>query len=194
MITMRISINDPDAIEKCVSVLQTRGVIAYPTDTLYGLGADATSEESVREVIAIKGKREKPVSILVADMEMLKKYCIVTEKQEEEIKKILPGPYTVILQKREDMGLVPAITKTHKVGVRLPDHEFSRALAAKLGKPITSTSANKAGEAPPPSAEEINPEIEKLVDLVVDGGKCKYCKPSTVVDLTEEKPVILRRA
>lgn len=154
-------------IEKVVETLKKGGVIAYPTDTVYGLGANALDEKAVRKVFEIK-KRDfrKPISIIVRDLEMAKKVASFGNDTEKILKKILPGPVTVVLYKKK---ILPDILTggSKKVGLRIPDCEFTRTLMEKLDFPITTTSANISGEP-------------------IEG------KPSTVIDLTGKEPKILR--
>lgn len=169
MRVLKINSNNPEkeVIERAVDELKNGKVIVYPTDTVYGLGANALDEKAVRKVFKMK-KRDfkKPISIIVRDLKMAKQVASFGKNIEEILKKLLPGPITVILYKKK---ILPDILTggSNKVGIRIPDCEFTKALMEKLDFPITTTSANISGEP-------------------IDGT------PSTVIDLTGLKPKILR--
>ncbi|MEM4390011.1 MAG: L-threonylcarbamoyladenylate synthase [Candidatus Micrarchaeia archaeon] len=184
-----------ESFEECMSrakrVLARGGLIVYPTDTLYGIGANALDAEAVERVFLLKRREAKPISILVHGLADIEKYCVVGGWQREFLQKILPGPYTVVLVKKVEFP--QRISTTEKIGVRVPDHFFARALSKELGFPITSTSANLSGKKAPVSAEEIEAEIASGVELVIDGGRTAHARESTVIDLSGEKPVVLRK-
>ena len=203
-------------VKDAVTELQAGGVIIYPTDTLYGLGADALSDKAVGKVYKIKGRDErKPVHAIVADMKMMEKYAEVPDMARMLAKEFLPGPLTLILKKKAGIktGIAKGITK---IGFRIPDNPFCLALAKKFGKPITTTSANRSGRKTELTVGAIlkqlgadnsysnvlkNIRIRKkvpigLIGLVVDAGDPPAGgaerQPSTVVDLSGKEPVILR--
>jgi len=173
-------------VEDAVCVLEAGGVIVYPTETVYGLGAGIFSEKGIKRIYEIKGRSfAKPVSIAVSSFRMIEEVAYLDESTREIIEKILPGPVTVLLKKRE---VVPARlgAGSDLIGIRFPDHKKALVIIKSVG-PITSTSANISGEKDPLSVDEV--EVE--ADLVVDGGKCKYGVSSTIVDLCKMR--ILRR-
>ncbi len=171
-------------IKKAADIIKQGGVVIYPTETVYGIGANIFSEKGVRRVFAIKKRNyRKPVSVAVSSFDMLKSLAYINKKEERFIKRLLPGPVTVLLRKREDL---PHITTGELIGIRFPDHEMALHLIELAGVPITSTSANIAGETPPRRVNEITIDA----DYILDGGVCKG-KPSTVVDLINLR--ILRR-
>ena len=162
---------------KAADIIKQGGVVIYPTETVYGMGANIFSEEGVRRVFAIKKRNSrKPVSIAVASFEMMKNLAYISNKEEVFIKKLLPGPVTVLLRKRENLPYI--LTPSELIGIRFPDHEMTIHLIELAGVPITSTSANISGETPP---KRVN-EIKIKADYILDGGVCRG-KPSTVVDL-----------
>jgi L-threonylcarbamoyladenylate synthase len=175
-----------DIVEKAVSVLMHDGLIIYPTETVYGLGADAFSDEAIRNVYEAK-KRPlgMPVSIAVSDFEMLNAVARVEPWMQGFIQTFLPGPVTVVLAAR---GCVPAILTggTGMIGVRIPSHELALRLIEHFDAPITATSANLHGSKDPVIPEECTVPRE----LLIDGGRLPGI-PSTVVDLVEKK--ILRQ-
>lgn len=186
----RLSIADDydTAKEAAKAIISSGGVLVYPTDTLYGLGCDATSKEAVEKIYSIK-KREgkKPLSILVSDFGMVKKYCDVPPAHSKILHELLPGPYTFILSLREKLP----VSDTLQAGVRVPEHMFMRQVAKELGVPIVTTSANVSGEKDAAELAGVNPEIAAAADLLLDGGKCKYAQGSTVIDLVQMK--VLRK-
>jgi len=168
-------------LEKAVEVLESGGVVVYPTETVYGLGADALSERAVRRVFELKGRAfKKPISVAVSSFEMLESVAIVESAEVEEIlNALLPGPVTVLLPRR---AVLPEILTggSPLVGVRMPEHEIALRLITAFGRPLTATSANLSGKKPPASFEDV--EIE--ADFKLNGGRCPYGEPSTVVCLS----------
>lgn len=165
-------------IARAAGIVKTGGVIAYPTETVYGIGALATDVGALQRVYQIKNRPlNQPLSIAVSSMEMLKSVAKV--ECEDFILKFLPGPVTVILKKNK---ILPDIltARSKYVGIRWPDNKMALDLINQTG-PIVSTSANLHGEKDPVRAEE----VKIPVDYVLDGGPCKYGAPSTIVDLHE---------
>ena len=173
-------------IERAVSVLMHDGIIVYPTDTLYGLGADAFSEEAIAKVYEAK-KRDisKPISIAVSDIEMLAAVSHLDSAMEEFICRFLPGAVTVVVPART---MLPGILTggTGMIGIRIPAHEVALRIIERFDAPITATSANLSGAKDPQTPEECT--VPR--DLFIDGGRLTGT-PSTVVDLAQRE--ILRR-
>ena len=163
-------------------IIRQGGAIAYPTETVYGIGALAGDMAAIREVYRIKKRPwSLPLSIAVSSMEMLRDVACL--EHEEFIRRFLPGPVTVILEKKD--VLPDSLTAgSPYVGVRYPDHPMALDLIGRTG-PIVSTSANLHGQPDPVMAEEV------IVDVayVLDGGRCRYAGPSTIVDLHEYRIV-----
>jgi L-threonylcarbamoyladenylate synthase len=169
-------------IEEAVSVLRRDGIIVYPTDTLYGLGADALSEDAVMHVYEVKKRPlSKPISVAVCDLDMLVAIAHVEEWQEEFIERFLPGPVTVVLRATT---CLPAVLTggIGRIGVRIPDNATALAIIGELDAPITSTSANIAGKRAPRRPDEVT----VVYDLMVDEGELPGT-PSTVVDLVDKQ-------
>jgi len=165
------------------------GAIVYPTETVYGLGANALDEQAVMRVFLIKKRPlSRPISLAVSSLEMLRNVAEVRDEDMGILEELLPGPVSILLRKK---SIVPDILTAGSplVSIRFPDHESALRIIDIAG-PITSTSANRTGQSAPVSAKEVAREIEDRVDLVVDGGKCRYCQPSTLLDL--EKREIIR--
>ena|ERR1700690_3364890 len=193
-------------VARAAAVLREGGVILYPTDTLYGLGADALCDEAVAKIYAIKGREEgKPMHCVVADLAMAEKYAEVNDRARMLAAQFLPGPLTLILKKspqgrsalgRKKYGMDTGILRgMGTIGIRIPGNAFCIALAREFGGPITATSANRSGEKSEPSVERILAQIgdaAETIDLVIDAGELPASKPSTVVDVSTDEPHILR--
>lgn len=171
-----------DRLEKAVSILMHDGVIVYPTETVYGLGADAFSDEAILKVYEAKKRPlAMPVSIAVSDFDMLYAVSHVEPDMETFLTTFLPGPVTVVLPARKT---VPAILTggTGLIGIRMPAHDLALQLIAKFDSPITATSANLHGAKEPVTPDECTVPYEFLID----GGRLPGT-PSTVIDLTERR-------
>jgi len=171
-----------DVLEKAVSVLMHDGIIVYPTETLYGLGADAFSDEAILKVYEAKKRPlAMPVSIAVSDFDMLSAVARVEPDAEPFLNAFLPGPVTVVLPARK---IVPAILTggTGLIGIRMPAHDLALRLIAKFDAPITATSANLHGAKDPVTPAECTIPY----DFLIDGGRLPGT-PSTVVDLETKR-------
>ncbi|NYZ77088.1 threonylcarbamoyl-AMP synthase [Candidatus Micrarchaeota archaeon] len=159
-------------------------VLIYPTDTVYGIGGDATRQETVDRVRKIKGLgSDKPLSVMMADMNMIEEYCEIGLWEEMILKRYLPGPHTFILKLNKPLP----VSSDGTLGVRIPESDFCNRLSEEVAKPIVSTSANKTGELPPTAFEEIGNGIVEAADIAVDNGPTRYRKSSDVVDLVNKK-------
>jgi len=186
-LTLPLSDHDT-AFEAALAAITAGGIVLYPTDTLYGIGCDATNAEAVKKLRALKQRdSKKPLSILVSDYAMLLRFCALTHEQEKILHELLPGPYTFILPLKERLP----VSDTLEVGVRVPEHAFMRAVAKSAGIPIVTTSANLSGEKDAAEISGVAREILAGCDLAIDGGKCKYAQGSTVIDLIRMK--VLRK-
>ena len=180
-------------MEEAVRVVRDGGVVAVPTDTLYGLAADAFNADAIERVFAIKERPEgMALPVLLADLDQL---AMVAEGFPEAVKTLggryWPGPLTLIVRKAE--GLPARLTAGQgTVAVRVPDHPAPRELARRLGRPITGTSANISGEADPQTLEELRRQVGKRVDCVVSAGPAPAGTASTIVDVTQDAPKLVR--
>lgn len=184
-----------EAIAHAADALRAGGVIVYPTDTLYGLGADALSDEAVSKIHTIKGRDEhKPIHAIVADLEMAERFAYIDGTARILAEKFLPGPLTLILKKKD--GIETGIAKgIDTFGIRIPDNSFCRQLVESFGGPITTTSANRAGMHPMPTVQGILEQFGEQAELIacsIDAGEAPKRVPSTVVDCSGERPIILR--
>ena len=180
---------DMDLISEAIDIMAKGGVILYPTDTVYGLGANIFNNDAVQRIYEIK-KRDpsKPLSVLVQDTDSLELIADVNMNSREIVNKWLPGPFTFILNKKKIVS--PYVSASTKVGVRIPDYKIARALASLF--PITTTSANITNECTLSNPQEILRQIGDTVDLVIDAGNLNKAKPSTVIDLSSSKPTLVR--
>ncbi len=183
------------AAERAAKVLRSGGVVLYPTDTLYGLGADALSDEAVAKVKRIKGRDEgKPMHAIVSGLEMAKRYGELTDDTRLLASRLPQGQVTYIVKKKGgfDTGIAKGIAT---FGFRIPNNEFCLAMARAFARPITATSANRSGEQPQRSVDKILGQLgaaAEAIDFVIDAGELPVRQPSTVVDMSGEEPVILR--
>ncbi len=171
----------PLALEAATKAMLDGKIFIYPTDTVYGIGGNALDEEVCERIREIKKRDTKPFSIIVSDFSMLRKYCEVPEEAVRYLFTYLPGPYTFILNKKEDIPACPG----EKIGVRVPMHSFIRKVAGNSGLPIIGTSANISGKGPAVSFKKVGKELLKEVDFAIDGGDTYYRQESTVVDLVD---------
>ncbi|MFT3766331.1 MAG: L-threonylcarbamoyladenylate synthase [Minicystis sp.] len=192
---MLLSINakhpEPRKIQRVVQILNEGGVIAYPTDTVFGLGCDLMNKQAIERLYQLKGvSRDHPLAFICPDLSDIAKYAVVENAVYRVIKRFLPGPYCFILQATRE---VPKIvqTKQKTVGIRVPDHPVTLAIARELGRPLISTTAGRHGQEPLVDPWEIEQEFSGL-DLVIDGGDAGGTVPTTVVDLSQGDVRIVR--
>jgi len=175
-------------VADATKVLARGGTIIYPTETVYGIGASIYVLEAVERVFKIKGRgRNMPLSVAVSSFEMIERIARIDEDEMRLLRKVLPGPVTVLVEKSPDLPDI-VTAGSPLVGIRFPDHPMALELIEMAG-PITSTSANLTGQKPPSSLEELDPKIASEVDFVLDGGRSKYSQPSTLVDLATRKVI-----
>jgi L-threonylcarbamoyladenylate synthase len=149
-------------------------IFIYPTDTIYGIGCNALNKNSVEKIREIKKRDEKPFSVIAPSFKWIEENCII----DLDMRKYLPGPYTIILKKK-DKNFLSHISGTETIGIRIPDNEFTREIQ-KSGVPFVTTSVNISGEKPANKIEDISAEILKDVDFVFNSGKLSG-KPSTLI-------------
>jgi L-threonylcarbamoyladenylate synthase len=180
------------AFEQILSFLRAGGVIGFPTDTAYGLGADPFNEAAVRRIFEIKGRPEgKPILLLVDSIEMAARVCNLSQRARKVAERFWPGPLTMILPARPE---VPSIVTagTGNIGVRWPAADFAQRLVSSLGHPITATSANRSGIPSSVTAVEVCEQFGDSLELIIDGGKLPARGGSTLLDLTQIPARILR--
>jgi len=180
-------------VEQGISILRQGGIVAFPTDTVYGLGACISIHQAVERVYAVKERpRNMALPLLLADTSQITKVAnYVPPIAWRLIDNFLPGALTIVLPKSDS---VPDIITGGgvTVAIRIPAHPVPVALAKALGTPIVGTSANLSGRPSSLTADEVYSQLGNTIDLVIDGGRCPGGKESTIVDVTGETPVILR--
>src|SRR5580698_207145 len=191
---MLLSINpnhpEPRKVRRAVDALLTGAVIAYPTDTVYGLGCDLTNKNAIERLYAIKRMdRSHPLAFVCPDLSDIARYAIVENQVYRVLRRLLPGPYTFILTATREVPKIVQM-KRKSVGIRVPGSEVARALARELGRPIISSTAASPGEDPLVDPDEIDEAFPGLA-LVLDGGAGGLV-PTTVIDLTTSPPEIVR--
>ena len=175
-----------------LSFLRAGGVIGFPADTAYGLGADASNESAIRRVFEIKGRAEtKPVLLLVNSIEMAERLATVSEVARLLAARFWPGPLTMVLPSRSTVSRM-LTAGSDSIGVRWPDAVFALRLIGGLGMPVTATSANRSGMPAAATADEVRSQLEGRLEMLIDGGTLPFPGGSTVLDLTGESPVLLR--
>jgi L-threonylcarbamoyladenylate synthase len=190
---LTINPRTPDiaALAPALHALKTGGVIAYPTDTLYGLGADPRNREAVERIVSIKGRREEQsIPLIAADIEQARAVAVFNAIAENLARRFWPGPLTLVV--RRTITLADGVGQRDTIALRVPDHAVARALAAVSGFPITSTSANLTGAMPATSAREVFDTIGTHLAVIVDGGPTRGGPPSTIVDVSSGAPRLVR--
>jgi L-threonylcarbamoyladenylate synthase len=182
----------PETLARAAAVLRAGGLVAFPTETFYGLGAAALRAGAVRALFAAKGRPEdKPVLLLVDSLPMAERVAEVSPAARRLMERYWPGPLTLVLPARA--GVPAEVTaSTGTVGVRLSPHPVARGLVRALGEPVTAPSANRSGAPPPTAAAHVLRELGEAVALVLDGGPTPGGPPSTVLDLTVHPARVLR--
>ncbi len=180
-----------ERLVEAVEVLRGGGLVAFPTETVYGLGAPIGRIDAVARIFKVKGRPpDNPLIVHIASMEQLLEVAVVEDQKLEKLASIWPGPVTVVLKRRRVPDSVTAGRDT--VAVRMPAHPVALALINALGEPIAAPSANKAGKPSPTTAQHVVEDLDGEVDLVIDGGEAFFGVESTILDLTREPPTLLR--
>ncbi|HQF57024.1 MAG TPA: L-threonylcarbamoyladenylate synthase [Candidatus Magasanikbacteria bacterium] len=185
-------------IQEIINFLEEGKTLVYPTETVYGLGCDATNQEAVDKIFTIKKRQqEKSVLMIVADLAMMLKYIEWTPKLQELSDKYWPGPLTIVAPIKFRNNLAQGvIAKDNTVAFRVTDHPLAHELSKQLGKPIVSTSANITQMSNPYEIEDIlkiYQNEKEQPDLIIDGGILPHQSPSTIIKLVGEKVIILRQ-
>ena len=185
--------SDPAAIQEAAAILRRGGLVGIPTETVYGLGADALNEEAVVRIFLAKGRpQDNPLIIHVPDASWLEQYCRDVPPEAYRLaERFWPGPLTMILPRRD---IVPLQTTggLETVGVRCPDHPVTLAIIRAAGVPIAAPSGNTSGRPSPTTAAHMIEDMDGKIDGIVDGGPCTVGVESTIIDLTVTPPRLLR--
>jgi len=191
MKTEIITASSTDAIQQALEVLQSGRLVAFPTDTVYGVGALALDGKAVESIYTAKDRPiEKAIPILIGDAEDITKISSEVPPMAKKLaKRFWPGPLTLIVPKH--LGLPDSVSATNTVGVRVPDHLVARSVLHAAG-PMAVTSANLSGQPSPSTAEEVFTQLNGRIALILDGGKTPGGVPSTLVDCTGSQPIVVR--
>lgn len=183
---------DAKSMEEMGTIIRNGGLVAFPTETVYGLGADALNEDAVKKIFAAKGRPgDNPLIVHFADVEDISEVCFVTDAAKLLFENFSPGPLTVILKKKECVG--NAVTAgLDTVAVRIPSNNTARAFIKAAKRPIAAPSANISGKPSPTTFKDVNEDMQGRIDAIIDGCDCEVGVESTVIDMTGERPVILR--
>lgn len=185
-LVLKIDPNSPDRkkILLCAAALRRGRLVAFPTETVYGLGANLLNKKAIERLYKVKKRpKTKPFTVHISDLEMIKKLgCTITKKAKALIERHWPGPLTIILKSKNG----------RKIGFRMPDNKTALKLIELSGVPIAAPSANISGAPAPKDAREVLKGLDGRIDILLDGGRAKVGVESTVVDLTMEPARVLR--
>jgi tRNA threonylcarbamoyl adenosine modification protein (Sua5/YciO/YrdC/YwlC family) len=183
---------NPRHVQRALELLRSGGVIAYPTDTYFGVGCDLFNKKAIEKLYALKGRdRRKPLAFLCPDLSDVAKYGHVSNFAYRTMKQLTPGPFTFILQATR---LVPEMlmTKQKQVGIRVPDAPLAQRLGAELGHPLVTTSASDQEGNVLLDAKDIKEQIGHALDLILDGGVIQN-EPSTILSLLDDQIEVIRQ-
>ncbi|MBF0170139.1 MAG: threonylcarbamoyl-AMP synthase [Nitrospinae bacterium] len=182
----------PDLAEVAAAV-RAGGVMVYPTDTIYGIGCDVYQPKALKKIETAKERDAgKPFSFVCRDVAQISEFAFVSNWTYRLMTRLLPGPYTFVLEARRTNLPKKMVGKRNTVGVRIPDNDVCRTLVELIGTPLVSTSLNRAGESPVADLADIPPELARHIDVAIDVGPL-LGDPSTVIDATGPAPVVLRQ-
>ncbi len=184
----------PEAIAEAAALIRGEKLVAFPTETVYGLGADATSDAAVAAVFAVKDRpRFNPLIVHVPNLDAAETLAMFDERARTVARKFWPGPLTIVLPRRADSGLSLLVSAgLDTVAIRVPAHSLAQALLTAAQRPIAAPSANPSGAISPTSAPHVAEALGDRIAMILDGGRCKVGVESTVIDLTGGSPVLLR--
>ncbi len=180
-------------IDQCVGVIQKGGIFTFPTETSYGLGCDATNDKAVKRIYEAKDREAfKPFPVVVSDLRMAEEYFELNDNARKLIKAFMPGPLSVVLDKKP--GKMPDEFWPREIGVafRIPGKDFVRIMVQEAGVPLVATSANLSGKMPIYRFDDIKQTFNGRVELMVDSGNLPPIRPSTIIDLRDKMPIVVR--
>jgi L-threonylcarbamoyladenylate synthase len=186
-----INIDHPNAVEYAVKILAEGGIIVYPTDTLYGFGADATNDEAIENINRIK-KRSVPMSVMGANEKMVLNWMDINKEQIEIVRPYLGGIQTLIVPVKFNIVSTKILGKDNTLGIRIPNNNFCNELSFQYGKPIISTSVNRTGKLPLNDPVQIESNFGSEINLLIDTGRLPESKGSTIYQFKDNKISILR--
>lgn len=183
-----------EQLDRAAQLLQSKAVVAFPTETVYGLGADATSSQAIRGIYQAKGRpSDNPLIVHIAQRSQLMELTThVPPKAQQLMDQFWPGPLTIILNVKRQ-AVAPEVTAgLSTIAIRMPDHVIALNLIAQAGRPIAAPSANTSGKPSPTTAQHVIDDLDGKIAAIVDGGETGVGLESTVIDLTSDVPTILR--
>lgn len=182
------------AIGKAVSLLRQGEVVAFPTETVYGLGADARQISAIQKLFAIKARpQQKPLSLLIPNREAIFDWAENVSLAISRLGEVFwPGPLTMVVTHNQKV-LPVIVANTPRIGLRVPAHPVTQALLKGVGHALAVPSANMSGQLSPTRAEQVEQSLGDKIPLILDGGECSVGIASTVIDMTGEVPLILRQ-
>ena len=186
-----VSLKDKKAITDAMSVILNRGIIVYPTDTLYGFGVDARNKLAIKKLNDIK-KRETPISVISWSIKMVASWSNINDAELKIAENVLRESNTIIIPVNNNVVHKSILADDGSLGIRVPNHSFPIELCKQLGFPITTTSVNRAGKDPLNDPELIRKEFGDEIDLIIDAGKMPDSKGSSVYKLDNSKLKMIR--
>jgi L-threonylcarbamoyladenylate synthase len=191
---MNLRLPDAATLAEAATALQRGELVAFPTETVYGLGADATNDQAVARIYAAKGRPSfNPLIVHVPTLDEVARLGVLTPAAEELAVAFWPGPLTLVLNKQQTSGLSPlASAGLPSVAIRVPSHPVAQALLKAAGIPIAAPSANKSGRLSPTTPKHVADQFGDEIAMILAGGRTEVGLESTVLDLTEAQPVLLR--
>ena len=179
-------------VDKVVAILEQGGIVAYPTDTYYGIGCDLMNKKAIEKIYQLKQRdKKKPFSFMCADLKTISHYAKVSNYAYKTMRRLLPGPYTFVLEGSREVPKM-MLTRRKTAGIRVPDHALCLALVHTLGHPLLTTSATREDGTVFDDASLIHDHFDTRIDAVVDSGPVPG-QPSSVISLIGDEPEIIRR-
>jgi len=186
-----VEVESRGAIKRAVEVLASGGLVAFPTDTVYGLAASPWNADAVRRLYAVKERpHDLPIPLLLSDQDELARVAIFPDRCRGLPAQFWPGGLTLVVPK--STAVSRAVTDRPTVAVRVPDHSIARDLIRKAGGVLAVTSANRSGEPSPLTAQQVATQLQGRIPLILDGGRCRVGVASTIVDCAASPPRLLR--
>ena len=183
--------NRIDAVNECVDVLNNGGLAVFPTETVYGIGADAFNEQAIKDLYTKKQRPlDKPLLMHISGIEMAEQIAVLDDNARELIKRFTPGPLTLVVKAKGSLPII-ALSGGDTVGLRFPSNKTFLSISRKFGKPIAATSANISGHQSAKNVEDLD-AVKEIADIIITDGDSELGLESTIVSLVGDKPKILR--